>query len=83
MIETANRPAHVELIREAVHDLCSRFPVTYWRELDRHDEYPTEFVTAMTEAGWLAALIPEEYGACCSCWHARRHTINSRTRLKV
>jgi acyl-CoA dehydrogenase len=62
MIETANRPAHFDAIREAVRDLCSRFPVTYWRELDRHDEYPTDFVKAMTEAGWLAALIPEEYG---------------------
>jgi len=62
MIETADRAANIEAIRDAVRDLCSRFPVTYWRELDRQDEYPTDFVQAMTRAGWLAALIPEDYG---------------------
>jgi alkylation response protein AidB-like acyl-CoA dehydrogenase len=49
-------------IREAVRALCARFPGTYWRELDRRRAYPTEFVTALTEAGFLGALIPEEYG---------------------
>jgi len=48
-------------IRGAVRDLCSRFPGEYWRELEP-DTYPEEFVRALTEAGWLAALIPEEYG---------------------
>jgi alkylation response protein AidB-like acyl-CoA dehydrogenase len=42
--------------------LCARFPGEYWRELDARRGYPTEFVTALTEAGWLAALIPEEFG---------------------
>ncbi len=49
-------------IRDAVAKLCSRFPGEYWRKLDRELTYPTEFVQALTEAGWLAALIPEEYG---------------------
>jgi acyl-CoA dehydrogenase len=49
-------------IRDAVGKLCDRFPNEYWRKLDRETAYPTEFVNALTEAGWLAALIPEEYG---------------------
>ena len=49
-------------IRSSVRDLCSRFPDRYWRDLDRASAYPTEFVEAMTRDGWLAALIPEEYG---------------------
>ncbi len=49
-------------IREAVRRLCSSFAGEYWRKLDREAAYPTEFVNALTEAGWLAALIPEEYG---------------------
>jgi alkylation response protein AidB-like acyl-CoA dehydrogenase len=49
-------------IRQAVRELCSRFPDAYWRELDRTKAYPEAFVQAMTEAGWLAMLIPEEYG---------------------
>ena len=49
-------------IREGVRALCDRFPGEYWRELDRDRAYPTAFVQALTEAGYLAALIPEEYG---------------------
>ena len=49
-------------IRDAVRALCAGFPGEYWRELDRERAYPTEFVAALTEAGYLAALIPEEYG---------------------
>ncbi|MCX7379945.1 MAG: acyl-CoA/acyl-ACP dehydrogenase [Alphaproteobacteria bacterium] len=52
---------HVE-IREAVKKLCAAFPGEYWRRMDQARAYPTEFVTALTEAGYLAALIPEEYG---------------------
>jgi acyl-CoA dehydrogenase len=52
---------HAE-IRAEVRKLCARFPGEYWRELDARRAYPTEFVAALTEAGWLAALIPEEYG---------------------
>jgi hypothetical protein len=49
-------------IRESVRALCARFPGEYWRGLDRERAYPTEFVNALTEAGYLAALIPEDYG---------------------
>jgi acyl-CoA dehydrogenase len=49
-------------IREAVAKLCATFPMDYWRTLDRERRYPTEFVRALTEAGWLSCLIPEEYG---------------------
>jgi alkylation response protein AidB-like acyl-CoA dehydrogenase len=49
-------------IREAVAKLCGRFPGEYWRELDRRMAYPSEFVHALTEAGWLSVLIPEEFG---------------------
>jgi|SRR5579871_4924554 len=49
-------------IRSAVRELCARFPNAYWRELDRTNAYPEEFVDALTEAGWLGALIPEEFG---------------------
>jgi acyl-CoA dehydrogenase len=51
-----------EAIRAAVREICKGFPDPYWRELDKRSEYPEEFVRALTEAGWLAALIPEEYG---------------------
>jgi alkylation response protein AidB-like acyl-CoA dehydrogenase len=49
-------------LREAVERLCRRFPGEYWRQQDRESRYPTEFVAALTQAGYLAALIPEEYG---------------------
>ena len=49
---------HAE-IREEVAKLCARFPGEYWRRVDRDRAYPTEFVQALTEGGWLGALIPE------------------------
>ncbi|MGO4737490.1 acyl-CoA dehydrogenase family protein [Bosea sp. 2KB_26] len=52
---------HTE-IRDAVAKLCADFPGEYWRKLDREMAYPAEFVTALTESGFLSALIPEEYG---------------------
>src|SRR6202050_1311365 len=52
---------HAE-IREEVAKLCARFPGEYWRKLDQERAYPTAFVRALTEAGYLAALVPEEYG---------------------
>ncbi len=54
-------PGELAEIRAAVRELCSRFPGEYWRALEP-DRYPEEFVAALTENGWLAALIPEEYG---------------------
>jgi acyl-CoA dehydrogenase len=55
------REEHTE-IREAVAKLCANYPGEYWRKLDETRSYPTEFVTALTEAGYLSVLIPEEYG---------------------
>jgi acyl-CoA dehydrogenase len=49
-------------LRRGVRDLCQRFPDAYWRELDARRAYPDEFVRALTDAGYLAALIPEEFG---------------------
>jgi acyl-CoA dehydrogenase len=55
-------PDDLAQIRAAVRALCAKFPGEYWRALDRERAYPSEFVAALTQAGFLAALIPEEYG---------------------
>src|SRR6201990_2481392 len=64
MVQTKPDTAHDDLaqIRESVRALCAKFPGEYWRALDRERGYPTEFVAALTQAGFLAALIPEQYG---------------------
>jgi alkylation response protein AidB-like acyl-CoA dehydrogenase len=59
--EAAQASSYPE-IREAVTKLCERFPGEYWRALDREERYPSGFVAALTEAGFLSVLIPEEYG---------------------
>jgi len=51
-----------EEIRTAVRELCKQYPLTYWRETDESRRYPSEFVKALTDAGWLGALIPEQFG---------------------
>ncbi len=51
-----------EQLRKAVRSLCARYPEEYWRKLDRDRAYPEDFVQELTEAGFLGALIPEEYG---------------------
>jgi alkylation response protein AidB-like acyl-CoA dehydrogenase len=60
--QASHGPDDLDGIREGVRALCARFPGPYWRALDRERAYPTDFVRAMTEAGYLAALIPEEHG---------------------
>src|SRR5437762_285363 len=64
MPETQLQQGDQELaqIRESVRALCAKFPGEYWRELDRERAYPKEFVAALTQAGFLGGLIPEEYG---------------------
>ncbi len=52
---------HVE-IRQGVRDVCRRFDSSYWQQLEESSGYPEAFVQALTQAGWLAALIPEEFG---------------------
>ena len=59
---TANTKDMYEDIRNGVRALCADFQGEYWRELDRERAYPTEFVDTMTRNGYLAVLIPEEYG---------------------
>ena len=51
-----------QAIREAIRKVCGDFPDAYWREVDKKEEYPQAFVDRLTSDGWLAALIPEEYG---------------------
>jgi acyl-CoA dehydrogenase len=51
-----------QAIREAVRNLCKDFPDAYWREVDKKEQYPQAFIDAVTASGYLAALIPEEYG---------------------
>ena len=61
MTTASNAELHQDL-RNAVGELCRRFPDTYWRDLDRAEAYPEDFVKTLTDAGYLAALIPEAYG---------------------
>ncbi|GAB4168480.1 MAG: acyl-CoA dehydrogenase family protein [Thalassobaculales bacterium] len=67
VVDTA-APVTVELgedypeLRDAVRALCANYPGSYWRELEERDAYPTAFIAELTRAGFLAALIPEEYG---------------------
>jgi len=55
------RESHPEL-RDAVRQLCSQFDSAYWQKIDEKRAYPEAFVDALTKAGWMSALIPEEYG---------------------
>jgi len=59
---TDGQDDEIAQIRDSVRALCAGFPGEYWRELDRERAYPTAFVEALTRAGFLAALIPDEYG---------------------
>ena len=59
---TPNKTEELSFIREGVRALCAEFPAEYWRRIDEEKGFPEAFVTAMTEAGWLSAMIPEEYG---------------------
>jgi len=59
---TGTREQELQEIRSAVRKLCAGYPGEYWRALDRERKYPTEFVRALTQAGYLSCLIPEQYG---------------------
>jgi len=61
-MENSDIESETQIIRESVAKLCADFPGEYWRELDRERGYPTKFVQALTDAGYLGCLIPEEYG---------------------
>ena len=51
-----------QAIRDAIRKICAGFPDSYWRDIDKAGEYPQAFVDALTASGYLAALIPEDYG---------------------
>jgi acyl-CoA dehydrogenase len=55
-------PDRYQELRRAVREICAQFPIEYFRQIDKQRAYPEEFVDALTKAGWLAALIPEQYG---------------------
>lgn len=57
-----NDPDQYQEIRDAVRQICKQFPDEYFRKIDEERTYPEAFVDALTQAGWLAALIPQEYG---------------------
>ncbi|HYD60485.1 MAG TPA: acyl-CoA dehydrogenase family protein [Noviherbaspirillum sp.] len=59
MLNTADK---YQELREALRDLCAQFPAEYFRKVDEERAYPAAFVDALTKAGWMAALIPQEYG---------------------
>lgn len=59
---TMNHQSNHPEIRDAVSKLCADFEPAYWQQCDRENAYPTEFVNTLTQAGYLSALIPEEYG---------------------
>lgn len=69
MLLAEEKVAFLEELRQSVRAVCKAFPDTYWRKIDEQQAYPTEFVKALTDAGFLAALIPEEYGG--GPWHYR------------
>jgi len=56
------KPDQYQDLRDALRELCKRYPDEYFRQVDAEDAYPEAFIDALTEAGWLAAMIPEEYG---------------------
>jgi acyl-CoA dehydrogenase len=57
-----NKNEELNAIREGVQALCAEFDGAYWREVDERKGFPEAFVKALTDAGWLAAMIPLEYG---------------------
>ena len=61
-LKPLNRDEDLAQIRASVRKLCEQYPGEYWRALDRESAYPTEFVKALSEAGYLSVLIPEEFG---------------------
>ena len=62
MVTTTSYSDFQQDIRNGVREVCARFDLEYWRKSHEENLYPTEFVKAMSDAGWLGALIPEEYG---------------------
>ena len=62
MVDINPRAHEYQEYRQAIRDLCGQFDSKYWQGVEEHGGYPDDFVKALTDAGWLAALIPEQYG---------------------
>jgi acyl-CoA dehydrogenase len=62
MADINPRAQEYQEYRQAIRELCGQFDSQYWQELDEHAGYPEAFIKALTDAGWLASLIPEQYG---------------------
>ena len=62
MVDINPRAHEYQEYRQAIRDLCGQFDSKYWQGVEEHGGYPDDFVKALTEAGWLGALIPEQYG---------------------
>jgi len=61
-METVDLSEEQRLVQKSIREICESFGDEYWREKDREEEFPTEFVDTLAEEGWLGALVPEEYG---------------------
>src|ERR1700740_1442261 len=59
---TSTDDRDLDLVRRSARELARRFDLGYWRQKDKREEYPWEFVRAFADAGWLGTMIPEEYG---------------------
>ena len=70
-------------IRESVSKICSQFPGEYWRKLEHEQAYPAAFVAELTEGGFLASLIPEEYGGSGLPLRAAAVILEERDRKSV
>jgi acyl-CoA dehydrogenase len=62
MTHAIPKPDAHQPLREALRDMCKSFDSKYWQEVDEARGYPAQFVKTLTDAGWMAALIPTEYG---------------------
>jgi acyl-CoA dehydrogenase len=61
-METVDLSEEQRLVQKSIREICADFDDEYWRERDREEEFPTEFVDTLAEEGWLGALVPEAYG---------------------
>ncbi|MFB6108199.1 MAG: acyl-CoA dehydrogenase family protein [Haloplanus sp.] len=61
-METVELTGEQRMVRDAIREVCADFDADYWRECDREEEYPSEFVDTLADHGWMGALVPEEYG---------------------
>ena len=61
-VAAKERESTLEEVREATRKLAAKFPMSYWRQCDKEEKYPWDFVNAFAKAGWMGIIFPEEYG---------------------